>query len=632
MALLELALESGEELVVSRFEVREEISEPFDIWIQATSKKPDIDAIGILDRPMGFMLNWQREGSDVAAPRIWTGLCSHFQLIHAEPTGLSSYLLRLVPEVWRLQQRVNHRIFKQKKVGDIIKLLLGDWAISSFEWKATAPDPVREYTVQYGESDYSFMCRLLESVGVAYVYLDSGAPEWPCTDERSILSFSDALEKSSVVHAAIPFADNPNLAGGQDCLTRVRIAAEARPTRYVATDYAFQKPDYKLSAQAMVEGTAAGGQHPLYEHYHYEPGGLHEGRGPSVTLNQGIDATLYLQAERAGAQEVSFETNATDLAPGAVFTVSNHPLLSSSQRLLSTCLMMQGAPNEQWHLSGTAVFDSVPLRPRQITPKPRIYGVQSAMVVAGNQPTDEFGRICIKFPWDRDEIGSCWVRVSQAAASKGFGMYACPEPDDEVLVGFIEGDPDQPIVVGRVYNATHVHPYALPDYHTRGTWRGAKGNEITFEDKEGSEFVYLHATKDLLEETVNDRQTTVAHDSKESIGNNRHLLVGADDMTKVTGSVSLVVGKDCQLKVTGKHAVQATGEIHLKSATKIVLEGSTEITLKAPGGFVKIDSMGVTIKGNLVQINCPGPPAGSGGGSSPTEPEEPSIEFDGKPG
>jgi type VI secretion system secreted protein VgrG len=632
MALLELALESREVLAVSRFQVREEISELFDIWIQAVSTKPDIDSAGILDRPMGFMLDWRRDEAAADRPRIWTGICGHFQQIHAEPTGLSVYLLRLVPELWRLQQRVTHRIFKRQTLAQIVRAVLEDWTLRSFDWNVTAGNQVSEYTVQYGESDYCLLSRLLESAGIAYVHRENAGVEWPCTGEHTVLSFSDALEKSALGRPVIPFVDNPNLAGGQDCVSNLRIADEVRPGRYIAADYAFQQPRFDLTAEATTAGAASKGLHPLYLHYHYEPGALHEGRGPELAMHQGIDVARHLLAERAGARELTFDTNATDLAPATVFTIGDHPLLSPEQRLLVTSLTLEGAPNEEWHLSGMAVSASEPFRPRRITPKPRIHGVQSAVVVPDDWPTDEYGRICIQFPWDRSGTSSCWVRVSQAAASEGFGIYTWPQPGDEVLVSFVEGDPDQPIVVGRVYNATHVHPYPLPDHHSRGTWRGARLNEITFEDKQSREFVYVHATKDLLIEAGGDRQSIVAKDSKESVGANRHLLVGADECKKVAGSASLVVGADYQLKASGKHAIDAGQEIHLKSGCKIVLESMAELTLKTQGGFIKLDATGVTIKGNLVQINCPGPPAGSGSGSSPSEPEAPAIEFDGKPG
>ncbi len=628
MALLELALESQEAFSVSRFFVREEVSGLFDIWIQAVSTKPDVDSNGILDQPMGFFLDWQRDEADTTGPRIWTGLCSHFQQLQAESTGLSTYLLRLVPRLWRLQQRVDHRIFKQKSLKQIVDEVLSKWSVTDFQWDATAGSDSRELTVQYGESDYAFVCRLLEGAGVTFVYRQPPGTPWPATDGGSSLLFSDKLDKAADRPEPLPFVDNPAMAGGQDYIAAVRTTDEARPSSCVVTDYAFQNPKYALTAKAKASGVASTGLHELYERYHYEPGALHEGRGADLDMDRRIDVDRRLRAERAWARELSFETNATDLAPGTVFSIVDHPLVAREQRLLVTSLTLEGAADEEWHLAGAAVFASEAFVPRRLTPKPRIWGVQSA-TVASNE--DKYGRVCIKFPWDRDQTPSCWARLSQGAASAGFGIYTWPQVDDEVLVSFIEGDPDQPIVVGRVYNETHVHPYTLPDHHSRGTWRGARQNELTFEDKEGSEFVYAHATKDLLVEVLNDRQTTVGNDSKESITANRHLLVSGDENKKVAGAASLTVGQDNQLKVGSKHAVDAGQEIHLKSGAKIVLESQMELTLKTPGGFVKLDAAGVTIKGNLVQINCPGPPAGSGSGSAPTEPEEPEIQFDGKP-
>lgn len=327
---------------------------------------------------------------------------------------------------------------------------------------------------------------------------------------------------------------------------------------------------------------------------------------------------------------------------------------------------MEGTPEGEWTMSGRAVFTDEPYRPPQRTPKPRVEGVQSARVVGplGQEiHTDEFGRVRVQFPWDRegknDDNSSCWIRVSQGWAGTGYGMMMIPRIGQEVLVGFLAGDPDQPIVVGRVYNAKQAVPYKLPEHKTRSTWKsdsssGSDGfNEIMFEDLKGQELVWEQAQRNRRrlvkkDETItigHDRQKLVKNDESEKTLGNLKVFVGKDQDVvikqkkrervegdsssrvqgkreqRVEGKESLIVQGERHERVGKDYAIGVNDEFHLAVGTAIVIEAGKDVTIKGPGGFVRIDQSGVTIRGKVVRINSGGSP-GSGKGTSPDEPEE----------
>ncbi|MBI4705786.1 MAG: type VI secretion system tip protein VgrG [Deltaproteobacteria bacterium] len=284
------------------------------------------------------------------------------------------------------------------------------------------------------------------------------------------------------------------------------------------------------------------------------------------------------------------------------------------------------------------------------THKPVIHGVQSAVVVGPSGQeiyTDEFGRVRVQFHWDRegkrDDGSSCWMRVSQGWAGTAYGLVTVPRVGQEVLVAFFEGDPDEPVVVGRVFNHKSPVPYKLPRNKSISTWKsdstpGSAGyNEIAFEDAKGKELVYIRAERDLdklvkaneIERTQKSHHLTVGESQdivvkkskKELLLADSHLHVKGERKQKVDGAQSLTIGKDRDEKVGGKHALEAGREIHLKAGDKVVIEAGMQLTLKGPGGFVDIGPAGVTIKGTLVRINSGGT-AGSGSGSSPKDPED----------
>ena len=306
-------------------------------------------------------------------------------------------------------------------------------------------------------------------------------------------------------------------------------------------------------------------------------------------------------------------------------------------------------------MSARAVFAAEPYRPALRTPRPKAYGVQSATVTGPEGQeihVDEFGRVRVQFPWDRvgknNDESSVWMRVSQGWAGSGFGIIAIPRIGQEVLVGFLGGDPDDPILVGRVYNAVNPVPYKLPENKTVSGWKTNSSpttggyNELKLEDKAQKELIYIQAQKDLHKlvkrdwterierhhhRTVLENQhLVVKKDKRELIKKDDHLHVEGHRMEKIDGSTSLTVGSDQQEKIGNKHAVEAGNEIHLKAGSKVVLEAGSQLTIKGPGGHVTIHGGGIDIVGTLVKINSGGA-AASGSGSSPTAPKDAEEAF-----
>jgi type VI secretion system secreted protein VgrG len=293
-----------------------------------------------------------------------------------------------------------------------------------------------------------------------------------------------------------------------------------------------------------------------------------------------------------------------------------------------------------------------PFRPPRLTKRPKIQGTQTAMVVGppGEEIfVDKYSRVKVQFHWDRegkyDDKSSCWIRVSQPAAGKGWGFIWIPRIGQEVIVDFLDGNPDRPIITGRVYNGESMPPYALPKEMTKSTMKtySSKGgggfNEIRLEDKKGKEQIFINAERnqdiriknDLYETIGVDSHLIIEGDQLERISGDRHLHVKGDENEKIDGTLSREAGMDLQEKVGMNYAMDAGMEIHLKSGMNVVIESGTTLTLKVGGNFINLNPGGVFISGSMVMINSGGA-AGSGSGSSPQPPKDPKEADTADPG
>ncbi|NUQ76783.1 MAG: type VI secretion system tip protein VgrG [Polyangiaceae bacterium] len=678
MPTLELSFACGEgSLSVRRFSVNEAVSSLFSVSVLARSESPSIDLEAIIGQPASLRVVSGWLFARLGGARLWTGIVSSIEQVQAvqpQPGAkeLSTYALRIVPDLWMLTQRRNYRIFQHKNIPDIIDVLLGEWNVDK-AWKVDRGKyPKLEYKVQYGESDFAFFSRLLEEAGIAYTFPDDDA-------KGSKLTLSDELHSGDLRPGGpLHYVDNPNQESEKEFVSSVRLLHSVRPGAHTIRDYDFRKPSFELFGEAPK----AKSPEDKYEQYHYEPGGFlvetGKGGGTPVADDKGTArhdqafgddrATRLLAGARADRRLVSFDTNTIDLWPGQIFRIGRHPHaeLGESQRLLVTEFAVEGTPEGQWSMSGQAVFADAPYRPQQRTSKPRVEGVQSATVVGPKGQeihTDEFGRVRVQFVWDRegkhDDDSSCWIRVSQGWAGTGYGMIVLPRIGQEVMVGFLEGDPDQPVIVGRVYNAKQAVPYKLPEHKTRSTWKsdsslGSDGfNEIMFEDLKGQELVYEQAQKNRRRLVKNDETITIGHDRQKLVKNDEydktlgflkiyvgkdqdvvvkqnrrervegdsHLRVYGKRNQRIEGKQSLTVNGDRHELVGKNHALAVGEELHVAAGTAIVIEAAEDLTIKGPGGFMRINQSGVYIRGKVVRINSGGSP-GKGKGSSPDEPSE----------
>jgi type VI secretion system secreted protein VgrG len=374
-------------------------------------------------------------------------------------------------------------------------------------------------------------------------------------------------------------------------------------------------------------------------------------------------AKLRMQEEEAGHLVASGSSVCRALASGYTFELEDHDRDDLNTSYLLTEVQHVASVGESYGHGGggahysnhfTCIQASVPFRPPRVTPKPFVQGPQTALVVGPSGEeiyVDKYGRVKVQFYWDRqgqqDEKSSCWIRVSQPWAGQGWGALWIPRIGQEVIVSFLEGDPDRPIITGRVYNADQTVPYELPDNDTRSTFksRSARGggssnyNEIRFEDKKGSEQVFMNAEKDLdvnvendsREKVGNDRSLIVTNDQKESVGGDLHVQVTGNTNEKVGQNLSTQIGQNLYEKSGMNYAHEAGQEIHLKAGMNVVIEAGLELTIQASGNFINIGPAGVAISGTLVLINSGGA-AGQGSPSSPTDPQKPDEADDGSKG
>ena len=667
MPVLDLSFASGESsLSVRRFSVREAVSAPFTISVWARSPNAALDLPGLVGRPAGLRVETGYRHAH-SGSRRWTGICSYIEQTQPETTGLSTYHLRIVPALWLLGHRRNHRVFQHLSIPDIVDALLGEWSIAH-RWEIDrGAYPKLEYKVQYGESDYALLSRLLEEAGIAFT-IDEG--------DGSTLVLGDALHNHAPRSAGLTYVDKPNLASEREYISRVELSHEVRPGGYVLRDHDFRAPLNALSAQSFT------GAEARLEQFHYEPGSFlvetgNKGGDTPVADDRGtarrepsagrLRAERALLGDRMGRERIAFVTNAIDLDPGSIFRVDAHPHPDlDGKELLVASFSIDGSPDGEWTMAGQAVFASTPYRPAVRTPRPRIKSLQSATVVGpvGQEiHTDEFGRVRVQFPWDRegksDERSSCWVRVSQGWSGLVYGEMLIPRIGQEVLVEFLQGDPDQPMITGRLFNATQPVPYRLPEHKTRSAWKsdssmGSDGfNEIMYEDLKGSELVWEQSQKDRQKLVKNDESATVGHDRQKTVKNDEreqtsgdhkrlvekesdvvikavkreklrshsHVRALQDHREKVDGKDSLTVVMDRHEHIAEDDALEAGSDIHLFAGVDTVFE-APDITIRGPGGFIRIDGAGVTISGTLVRINDGGSP-GASPDARPDLPEEP---------
>ena len=606
MSLLDLSFASGESsLSVRRVVAHEGVSTLFNVTVWARSPHFDIDLESLVGQPAAISVS-----PGGGAGRRWSGVVANMEQVQGvEATEgskpLSTYQLRIVPRLWLLTQRRNYRIYQHISIPDITDKLFGEWGLKA-DWRIDrGAYPKLEFKVQYGEADFAFLCRLWEEAGIAFTIPDG--------ETGKTVQLGDKLQEwPERGGGPLPFVDSPNASDRRECVTAVTLSNEVRPGARTIRDYDFRRPSFALFGEAPK----ARSPEDALEQYHYQPHGflVETGRGGDTPVadDKGVArhdqrsgqerSSRGLDGERTGKVVVGFETNVNDMVPGLRFSVTDHPhaALDPKHKLLVIEMNLEASSEGDWRASGSAVMSDVAYRPAVRTPKPKVHGVQTATIVgpAGEEiHTDEFGRVRVQFPWDRegknDDGSSCWIRVSQGWAGTGYGMIVLPRIGHEVLVGFLNGDPDAPIVVGRVYNATERVPYKLPDHKTRSTWKsdsspGSGGfNEIMFEDLAQKELVYVQAQKNLRklvknDETItigHDRQKYVMHDETETTDHDRTEVTNHDRTEITDHDRTTVIGHDREKLILGNETERTDGNLTLyvgKDQDIVVIENKRE--------------------------------------------------------
>jgi type VI secretion system secreted protein VgrG len=543
----------------------------------------------------------------------------------------------MVPWLWFLTRKSDCRIFQKMKVPDIVKQIFDEMNFKDYKLQLYGDFLEREYCVQYRETDFNFISRLLEEEGIFYFFEHQDGI-------HTLILANDPIEHR-------PCPDQPQgryegASGGaaqeDDIILEWRAQQEMRPGVYAQADYNFEQPSQVLQASITGKGS--------YEIYDYHPGEYRkvpEGDGLVRTRLQELESPTLVargssdcRAFTSGYRFDLTEHYRSDMNQAWVLTALRHTASQPGDFRSGT-----GFSQADFHYRNCfeCIPHSTPFRPARITPHPVVQGSQTAVVVgpAGEEVfVDQYGRVKVQFHWDRkgkkDENSSCWIRVAQNWAGKQWGAIFTPRVGQEVVVDFLEGDPDQPIITGRVYNAEQVTPYKLPDEKTKSTIKSnsSKGgggyNELRFEDAKGKEQVFIHAERnqdiriknDLYETVGAASHRKVGEDHLEEIGGDLHLAVKGDQNEKVDGTVSLNAGVGYQAKVGTNYALDAGTEVHVKAGMNLVIESGTMLTLKVGGNFININPAGVFVSGTMVMINSGGS-AGSGSGASPQDPKPP---------
>ncbi|MBK8258931.1 MAG: type VI secretion system tip protein VgrG [Polyangiaceae bacterium] len=568
---LALQVASGDTLDVRRFTVSEQMSQLFDVSLVAMCANENLDFDAIVGQKATFGL------TEAGGERKWVGVVSELSQVQTEgsETGLSTYHLRIVPSLWFTTQRRNHRMFQQLSDLEIAEKLLAEWEIK-VKKQLTGTYKKRKYRVQYAESDFAFINRMLEDAGITYYFVEQ--------DGECVMVLSDAPQKNEPRELPLPFRDSGSDLPGSFA-TRVRVAQKVRPGKYTVRDH-----DYRLQPSYNLAKSADGKRVPIeekLERFHYNPGAFlfraekgdetpnadDKGKSRSDEKEAELIAKKRLDAKRSDAKVVQFDTGATDLQTGTVFRFMDHPRadLGSDKPWLVVSSLFSGAHDTDWTHHCEARGAESDYRPPIVTPKPKVSGIESATVVgpAGEEiHTDEFGRIRVHFHWDReskmDDNSSCWIHVNQPWSGSAYGGVNLPRIGQEVIVDFLGGDPDRPVITGRVYTNLQKVPYKLPQHKTRSAWKsdsspGSGGfNEIMFEDLKGRELVWQQAEKNQRRLVKNDEVITIGNDraklvkaneTETTVANrtevtnqNRHEITDQNRLVKIGQMLSKLVG------------------------------------------------------------------------------------------
>jgi type VI secretion system secreted protein VgrG len=573
-------------LLLTSFKGKEELSRLFKCDLEMVSEKDSISAKDIVGKNVTITL---KEGDQVA--RFFNGFVSRFSYCGTEDR-LSKYVAEVVPWLWFLTLTSDCRIFQKKSVPKIIEQIFKDQGFSEYEIsqvKGTHPD--WDYCVQYRETDFNFVSRLMEQEGIFYFFRhENGKHTLVLADQKG--AYEDCKENEVECSSSLSGAEST------DHVTSWHHQYEFRPGKWAQTDYNFETPTANLMAKTNTIVSLDGVNR--YEIYDYP--------GEYEKKNEG-EAYVKIRMEEVEASHdvVQAAGKCRTFFPGGKFKVKKHQSraeegktyvivsIQHSTSVSGSYLTSAGA-GEEYGNTFTCIPDSVTFRPARLSLKPVVHGSQTAVVVgpAGEEIyTDKFGRVKVQFHWDRegkrDENSSCWIRVSHPWAGKGWGAVSIPRIGQEVIVDFLEGDPDRPIIIGRVYNADVMPPYPLPDQamvsgvKSDSTPGGGGSNEMSMDDTKGKEKVTVHSQFDMSTTVENDQTNTVHNNRSTSVDVDDSQTVGSNQKQDIGAKQTVTVGSDQSITVGAAHTlkVAAAQNVEVGSSQKVTVAAGQDVTVGA---------------------------------------------------
>jgi type VI secretion system secreted protein VgrG len=619
----------GERLAFYSMTGRETLGQLFSYEVDLLSPEDSIDLSELLGQNATVVL----ERSD-GSLRQFNGVVTQFALI-GEHGNFARYRATLRPWLWFLSQNRNSRIFQRKGVPEIVQLLFREHGVSDFEVALSGEYRIWDYLVQYRESDLNFVARVLEQEGIYYFFKHEDGKH------TLVLADSSSAHEPAPGYETVPYF--PPLARERRQEEHIDTWTASRQIRQgvvTLTDFNFETPSAYLGAQASAPLGHNRGEYDIYDY----PAEV------ALPPEAEAQAKIRLEEHQADFELLRGGGPVRGLFAGSRFALSQFPredqnrdyLVVSAGYEIRVAEFESNVVHDQeplFRFQLSAIDAKRPYRAPRITRKPRVEGPQTAIVVGDGENaeiwTDVYGRVKVKFHWVRDELqgdsgdeqNSCWVRVSQVWAGQGWGSMHIPRVHQEVIVDFLEGDPDRPIITGRVYNAEQTVPYDLPGNAThsgiksRSTPDGATSNfnEIRFEDKKGEEELHIQAEKNLTTLVKNDQVSEIKHDQKETITNDQTTNVQHDRSVTVTNNDTLLVSGDCSIHIKGnlafkvdgagqssspiKSSMGITGSYNMNASDSVSISAPTSITLSCPGSSITIEPGKITLSaGDGAQI------------------------------
>ncbi|AUU90530.1 MULTISPECIES: type VI secretion system Vgr family protein [Phytobacter] len=564
---------------------REALSEPYALGLTLLGTDARMDRSQLLGKAVTVTVPTQ----DITSPRYFNGKVTRVAVSAVELSGTryAVYQLSVESDLWPMQRDRNLRIFQGQTVPQIVKTLLSENQVN-VEDKLTGSYRVWDYCVQYQESSFDFISRLMELEGISYFFRHEA--------ERHVLVLTDAATQHQPFagYETIPYHVTPS--GGstdEEGISQWALTDSVTPGIYSLDDYDFRKPNAWLFQARQNPVSPQPGSIDVYDW----PGRFVE--------HDHADFYARIRQERwqVEHQQIHGSATALGIAPGNTFTLYNAPFFSDNAEYLTTEAnywleennYASGSGSQTMHrIDFTVIPSTVTYRPAQKSAWPRTYGPQTARVVGPQGEsiwTDRYGRVKVKFHWDRlakgDDTSSCWVRVSSAWAGQGFGGVQVPRVGDEVVVDFINGDPDRPIITGRVYNEASMPPWALPAAATQMGFlsRSKDGssdtaNALRFEDKAGEEQVWIQAERNMDTNVKNDETHTIEKNHTQFVGENETLRVVKDQNTGVKGNLTSLTGNNRDDKVVNTFTLAAGEMLRIEcgqSAIELLKDGTVSI-------------------------------------------------------